>query len=90
MHIVIGFIMSFVCFLVSFIKVKALSRFIAETNNIDDELFELCGKQKINSNSFKYQTYICFWSIIMFCFVSGFDYYVFQGYISLHRNIDNA
>lgn len=81
-HIIIGFITSFSCFLFSFIKGKKLSSFISELQTIDDELFDLCERVHIDYKmSFKFQLKLLAASAFIFCFVGGFDYYVFQGWV---------
>lgn len=80
MHIAIGFITSTMCFLFSFVKAKKLSTFINEIYKIDDELFDLCERVQVDyKKSFIFQMKLCLASFLLFGFVGGFDYYVFQG-----------
>jgi hypothetical protein len=80
MHIIIGFITSVTCFLFSFLKGKKLFAFINELHTIDDELFDLCDRVHIDyKKSFKFQLKLSIASVLLFGFVAGFDYFVFQG-----------
>lgn len=80
MHIVIGFVTSIVCFLFAFIKANRLAAFISELHKIDDELFGLCDRVHIEyRKSFVFQLKLILATILLFCLVGGFDYFVFQG-----------
>jgi hypothetical protein len=80
MHIIIGFITSFACFLFAFIKARKLSAFINDLHKIDDELFGLCERVHVdNQKSFIFQLKLVLACVVLFCFVGGFDYFVFQG-----------
>lgn len=80
MHIAFGFIISNVCFIFCFIKARKLSTFINELYKIDDELFDLCERVRIDyKKSFIFQLKLSIATVLLFCFVGGFDYFVFQG-----------
>lgn len=83
MHIIIGFITSFISFSFVFIKARKLSVFIKELTAIDDELLDLCDKVHIDyRKSFIFQLKLSIASVLLFGVVGGFDYFVFQGWIS--------
>lgn len=80
MHVVIGFVISHLSFMFSFIKAKKLSVFINELHKIDGELFDLCEKVRIDyKKSFFFQLKLAIVNILLLCIVGGFDYFVFQG-----------
>jgi hypothetical protein len=77
---VIGFITATVCFLFAFIKASKLSAFISELNRIDEDLYGLCERVHVdNKKSLVFQVKLVVASIVLFCVVGGFDYFVFQG-----------
>lgn len=80
MHMIIGFVTSLICFTFAFIKAGKLSAFISDLCKIDDELFDLCERVHVDyGKSFLFQLKLSVASFLLFCFVGGFDYFVFQG-----------
>ena len=78
---IIGGLMSLICFILSFNKVETLTSFINEISQIDDELYGISEKVKINyTGSFTYQMKLVTSGIGLFLFVGLFDYYVFSGW----------
>lgn len=80
MHVVIGFIISHIGFIFSFVKARNLLAFVNELHKIDDELLDLCDGVRIDhKKSLFFQLKMFSVSVLLMCLVGGFDYYVFQG-----------
>jgi len=80
MHTIIGLINSITALTLAFVKAKELSNFLTEIYRIDDEFYDLCETIRIDyKKSFIFQLKCLIVSVMLFCFVGMFDYYVFQG-----------
>lgn len=79
-HTIIGLINSVIGLILAFLKAKQLSNFLTEIYSIDDDFYDLCETISIDyKKSFIFQLKCLIVSVLLFCFVGMFDYYVFQG-----------
>lgn len=82
LHIVVGFSVATVCFVLSFTKSSKLCAFINELQELDESMFDLCDTVQINyRNTLKSQFKLSFFLLVMFGFIGGFDFFVFQGWV---------